>query len=146
MQDRKSDLKQCIQENMKMLPSWRQVQNTHWEWICWESPTEGFGLRVKVIWARGLTLGRRSDFLDELRFAACSGGTQEEAAGGPCPPKPGDEVSWAAVVSQAWPLVPGLHTHSWGRRHIPPFWHGGTQLAAGIQQKTHFEGEQYRLH
>lgn len=113
-----------------MLLSWRQVQNTHWECICWESPTEGFGLRVKVIWATGLTLGRVSAFLDEVCLAACSGGTQEEAATGLCPANTGDEVSWAAVVSQALPLVPGLHTQSWGRRHIPPFWHGGTQLAA----------------
>lgn len=69
-------------------------------------------MRVKVIWATGLTLGRVSAFLDEVGFAACSGGTQEEAAARLCPPKPGDEVSWAAAVSQALPLVPGLHTHS----------------------------------
>lgn len=64
------------------------------------------------MWAMGLTLGRVSAFLDEACFVTCSAGTQEEAAPGLCLPKTGEEVSWAVVVSQALPLVPGLHTQS----------------------------------
>lgn len=71
---------------------------------------DGFGLRVKVIWATGLTLGKVSAFLVEVRFAAGSGGTHEEP--GFCPPNTGDMVSWAAVISQALPFVPGLHTQN----------------------------------
>lgn len=104
------------------------------------------GLRVKVIWATGLTLGRVSAFFDDVCFTAGSGGTQEAAAPGPCPANTDDdEASWVAVSSQALPLVPGLHTQSWGRRHIPPFWHGGTQLAAERERETHVKRKHYRL-
>lgn len=54
---------------------------------------------------------------------------------GSLPGTTGLEWAGTGVCSQAFPLEPSLQMQSWGLRHIPPFWHGGKQLAA-LQKET----------
>lgn len=107
-------------------------ESTYCGCICWVNPTGGFCLIVNAIWVIGPTFGGTCTFWEKDCWAACwgmgHGGTT-----GLRPPV--EDVSCTTVSSQELPFVPGLHTQSWGRRHIPPFWHGGAQLA----KKRHFK-------
>lgn len=81
---------------------------------------------VKAIWVIGPTFGGTCTFREKVCWAACWGMGHGGATGFRTSV---EDVSCMTVSSQELPFVPGLHTQSWGRRHIPPFWHGGAQLA-----------------
>lgn len=107
-------------------------ENTYCGCICWVNPTGGFCLIVNAIWATGPALGGTCTFWEKVCWAACWGMGHGGTAG---LRPPGEDVSCTPVSSQEFPFVPGLHTQSWGRRHIPPFWHGGAQFA----EERHFK-------
>lgn len=107
-------------------------ESTYCGCICWVNPTGGFCLIVNAIWVIGPTFGGTCTFWEKDCWAACWG-MGHGGRTGLRPPV--EDVSCTTVSSQELPFVPGLHTQSWGRRHIPPFWHGGAQLA----KKRHFK-------
>lgn len=109
-------------------------QNTYCGCICWGNPTGGFCLMVNAIWVTGPTFGGTCTFWEKACWAACWGMGHGGTTG---LQPPVEDVSCMTVSSQELPFVPGLHTQSWGRRHIPPFWHGGAQLAMERHFKMH---------